>query len=247
MKTVLLLMLLPPTAYADIQSPMASGHTYVAGVVYWKALPEGRTLSVSRTKLPPDPKTIKSIDDFAKAAEATKGFPKGGTPLYPNYSWLYSFTITKGREKPKTLWTLRADHLLNPLANDDNIEMDWSVVRMKDAAVEGQVLVLVVKQMQNTFGFIILPDAKNGPQRLPRSGPSFRLGVDKDDEHGRVFMRVAQITGSFLKGTLAVNLTYTDGKHERFDWKDSRWVKQDSITTQPAATEPLTGITSSKP
>ena len=203
-----------------------------AGVIYRKAMPDGRTLSVSRIKLPPDPKTIKSIDEFAKAAKATKGFPPGVTPLYPNYSWLYSFDVAGGKDNPRTLWTLRADHLLDPLANGDNIELEWSVVRMRDAALEGQVLVLVLKQALNTYGFIILPDAKHGPQRLPRSGPNFCLAVDRDDANGRVFMKTAQITGSFAQKTLGVDLTFTDGTKERFDWKGEGWVKDSAV---PAA------------
>ena len=211
----------------------------VPGVIYRKALPDRRTLSISRIKLPPDPKTIKSIDDFAKGAKATKGFPPNATPLYPNDSWLYSFDVASGRGKPVTLWTLRADHLLNPLANADNIELEWSIVRVKDAALEGQVLVLVFKQALNTFGFIILPDAKNGPQRLPRSGPSFRLAVDKDDEHGRVFMQTAQITGSYLKKTLAVDLTFTDGTKERLDWNGEAWVKESAAPDAEASGKPV--------
>ncbi len=240
----LLGLLAVSVAVAHAEAPPPAGQTLTAvqvmnqaaGTIYRKALPDGRTLSVSRIKLPPDPKTIKNIDDFAKAAKATRGFPSGGTPLYPNYSWLYSFDIAGSKDKPKTLWTLRADHLLDPLANGDNIELEWSIVRVKDAALEGQALVLVFKQALDTYGFIILPDAKNGPQRLPRSGPSFRLAVDRDDEHGRVFMLAAQITGSYVKKTLAVDLTFTDGTKERLAWKDQVWVKDSPLpNTKPDA------------
>jgi hypothetical protein len=245
---LLLVFMTTSNASAHADAPPSAGQTLtlsqsmydLPGVVYRKTLPEGRTLSVSRIKLPPNPKTIKDIDDFDKAAKATKGFPPGGTILYPNYSWLYSFEVTGGKAKPVILWTLRADHLLNPLVNGENIEMDWSFVRVKDAVLEGQVLVLVFKQAGDTYGFIILPDAKHGPQRLPRSGPSFRLAVDKDDEHGRVFTQTAQITGSYLKGTLAVDLTFTDGTKEGFDWKGDAWVKEAALLPAlPPALSPL--------
>ena len=230
-----LMVISTANAYADIHPPVGQTLTalqvqnQLAGVIYRKSLPEEHTLSVSRIKLPADPKTIKSIDDFAKAAKATKGFPSNATPLYPDYSWLYSFDASESKRKPKTLWTLKTDHI--PLFNYP--EVDWSEIRMRDAVLEGQVLVLVFKQARDTYAFIILPDAKNGPQRLPRKGPSFRLAVDRDDEHGRVFMQAAQITGSYLKNTLAVDLTFTDGTQERFNWKGEAWVK-DSAAPVPA-------------
>ncbi|MGI4791156.1 MAG: hypothetical protein ACRYFS_20195 [Janthinobacterium lividum] len=227
-------------AHAD--TPPPAGQTLTAvevmnqfpGVIYRKVLPDGRTLSVSRIKLPPDPKTIKSLDEFAKAVKATKGFPSAGTVLYPDYSWLYSFEVARGKAKPVTLWTLRADHI--PSMN--YTEIDWSEIRMRDAALEGQVLVLVFKQARDTYAFIILPDAKHSPQRLPRSGPSFCLAKDVDNLQGRVFTQTAQITGSFAQKTLGVDLTFTDGTKERFNWKGAAWVKDSTI--------PATGDTNPK-
>jgi hypothetical protein len=230
------------SSFADAPPPAGQTLTLsqsmydLPGVVYRKTLPEGRTLSVSRIKLPPNPKTIKDLDDFAKAIKVTKGFPPGTTPMYPDYSWLYSFDVTTGKDKPKTVWTLRADHI----AALNYPEIDWSEVQMQDAVLEGQVLVLVFKQAHETYAFVILPDAKKGPQRLPLRGPSFRLARDKDDANGRVYMLTARITGSYLKGTLAVDLTFLDGTKARFNWKGDAWVKEDApLPALPPALNPV--------
>lgn len=195
-------------------------------LVFQKTLSNGSNLCVTRKRMPPNPETIARVEQFKEQyKQGRTGLPTNAHFPLTDYSEFYSFVVTRGQDKPETLWSLRTDHYSGP---GHNPLLDASIIRVQDATAEAHTLIVVFKQAGETQAGVIQPAPKKTWKVMPNQGAT--LARDGGPTEG--FMQSAKIGGSFFKGTLFVDLTYAGNRVERFLWKDDKWVKQEG---NPAA------------
>lgn len=193
--------------------------------IFQKVLPDGRTLCITRKRMPPDPKVL--AEATAERKNPPKELPIGAKVVLPDYSNLHSFVVTDARGKSETLWSLRLDHF-EGFSDGDNPDANDSLLRVLDATAEAHNLIVVYKKSGRTFATIVQPEPKGGWKRTPYEDSI----IGTDHEAQGIYAWIAKIGGSYKQGTLTVDLTYTKNGVERFLWKDGKWVKQG---TRPAA------------
>lgn len=186
---------------------------FLPSLFYEKALPDASYIRVYKKRLPADPKTIKAMNDWQKQ------FPTIHQDQ-TDYSEAYTYKLERKGLPPKTLWFQRMDHFIGK---------DLNGFKMLAVAYEGKQLIVVLKFKDPLMFLAMVVDTRKKHQNISQQNS---LLVAEADVSG-IYPKSAMITGSLAKDTLSVDVTLLGGKHQVFQWKESKWQKVLSADAPP--------------
>ncbi len=110
---------------------------------------------------------------------------------------------------------------------------DLNEIKVLDVAYESEQLVVVLKFKEPPIIYAAVVDTRKKSQDLSTQN---NLLVAASDAYN-IYPKSATITGSLAKDTLSVDVTLLGGKHQIFQWKDSKWQKVPEAAPAPAPSQ----------